>query len=135
MVALCVDYGTKNIGIAYTPDGVFAFPLASIKKTELNADINAIIAMASEKKAELIVVGYPASDIESESAKFIRGFAQRLSEKSGLKVVLQDESFTSVQARELGHDIGKTDKKMRNTKDQIEAQIILMRYLESQPKS
>lgn len=134
MVALCVDYGTKNIGIAYTPDGVFAFPLASIKKTELNADINAIIALASEKKAEFIVVGYPASEIESESAKFIRCFAQRLSEKSGLKVVLQDESFTSMQARELGHDMGKTDKKMRNTKDRIEAQIILMRYLESQPR-
>jgi putative Holliday junction resolvase len=134
LVALCVDYGTKNIGLAYTPDGVFAFPLASIKKTELNSDINAIIVQASEKNAELIVVGYPASDIESDSAKYIRGFAQRLSEKSGLRVVLQDESFTSMQAREIGHDLGKTDKKMRNTKDQIEAQIILMRYLKSLPK-
>lgn len=131
---LCVDYGTKNIGIAYTPDGVFAFPLASIKKKELNSDLDAITILANEKKAELIVVGYPASNIESDSAKYIRGFAQRLSERSGLKVVLQDESFTSMQARELGHDMGKTDKKMRNTKDQIEAQIILMRYLESLPK-
>ncbi len=134
MVALCVDYGTKNIGIAYTPDGVFAFPLASIKKTELNADLDAIIAIASEKKAQLIVFGYPASEVESESAKFIRGFAQRLEQKSGLEVVLQDESFTSMQARNVGHEMGKTDKKMRDAKDQIEAQLILMRYLESLPK-
>lgn len=134
MVALCVDYGTKNIGIAYTPDGVFAFPLTSIKKTELNTDLDAITAIAVEKKAELIVMGYPASDTESESAKYIRGFALRLEERSGLEVVLQDESFTSRQARSVGHEMGKTDKKMRQTKDQIEAQLILMRYLESLPK-
>lgn len=134
MIALCVDYGTKNIGIAYTPDGIFAFPLTSIKKTELNADLDAITAIAVEKKAELIVMGYPASDKESESARYIRGFAQRLEERSGLKVELQDESFTSVKARNAGHEMGKTDKKMRQTKDRIEAQLILMRYLESLPR-
>ena len=131
LVALSVDYGTKNIGIAYSPDGVFSFPLTSVKKTDLNSDLEAIIALAKEKHAEILIVGYPASEFESESAKFIKGFAQRLAEKSGVPVEFQDESFTSKQTREIGHAMGKTDKKMRQSKDAIEAQIILMRWLEN----
>ncbi len=131
MVILAVDYGTKNIGIAYSPDGVFSFPIGTIKKTELYKDLEAIGKAAKEKKAELIILGYPASEKESDSAKFIRAFGERLEAYSGIKVVLQNEALTSKEVRDTGHLMGKNDKAMRGQKDALEAQLILMRYLES----
>ncbi len=130
MVILAVDYGTKNIGIAYSPDGVFSFPIGTIKKTELHKDLEAIDKIAKEKKAELIILGYPVSEKESESAKFIRVFGERLEAHTGIKVVLQDEALTSKEVRDTGHLMGKNDKAMRGQKDALEAQLILMRYLE-----
>ncbi len=128
---VALDLGTKNIGVAYSPDGLFSFPLLSIKRSDLPSDIEAIRKVVLEKGANLLVVGYPASEVESEWAKFVRGFAGRLKEALCIDVALVNESLTSIEARNLGHDMGKTDRQMREKKDAIEAQLILMRYLET----
>jgi len=135
MVILCLDYGSKNIGVAYSPDGVFSFPVGSIKRTELHKDLETIKKIAMGKRAELIVIGYPASDVESESAKFIKGFAVRIEAFVGVKVILQDERLTSWEIRRVGHELGSNDKKMRGDKDAYEAQLILMRYLDRKIKA
>ncbi|NLI40292.1 MAG: Holliday junction resolvase RuvX [Caldisericales bacterium] len=131
MSIVALDLGTKNIGVAYSPDGLFSFPLPSIKRSDLPSDIEAIRKVVLEKNANLLVVGYPASEVESEWAKFVRGFASKLKEALGIDIALVNESLTSIEARKLGHEMGKTDKQMRGNKDAIEAQLILMRYMET----
>lgn len=130
LVIIAVDFGTKNIGVAHSPDGVFAFPLCTIERKSDSNTIIEIVEISRKHKAELLVFGYPASNIESQSAKDAIEFAQKLTEELDIPVELVDESLTSIEARAVGHTMGKTDKDMRKGKDAIEAQIILMRYLE-----
>ncbi len=132
MVILAIDYGTKNIGLAYSPDGIFAFSMESILNTGIENSIAEIQKVIDDKGVEFIVFGYPVGNQsnETESAKKAREFSEILATKTGIKIELVDESFSSVEARNIGHSLGKKDKSMRKTKDSIEAQIILMRYLE-----
>ena len=132
MVIVAIDYGTKNIGLAYSPDGVFSFPMESVTNLGLEQSVSELSKIIKEKKAELIVFGYPSSGggIETESGKLAREFSEILGNKTRIKVELVDESFSSVEARSVGHKLGKSDRNMRKTKDSVEAQIILMRYLE-----
>ena len=132
MVIVAFDYGEKNIGIAYSPDGVFSFAIGSVPNRGAEKTIPELVSIIREKKAELIVFGYPVTtgDEETESARNAREFAESLERACGVHVELVDESYTSVETREVGHRLGKNDRGMRDSKDAIEAQIILMRYLE-----
>jgi len=130
LIIVAVDYGQKNIGLAHSPDGVFAFPLCSVTRESDEATVSKIVEIIKKHRAELLVFGYPASNIESQSAKDAIDFAQKLTAEIDIPIELVDESLTSVEARAVGHKMGKTDKDMRKGKDAIEAQIILMRYLE-----
>jgi len=133
MVIVAFDYGEKNIGIAYSPDGVFSFAVCSVSNRGANKTIHELVSIIKDKGAELVVFGYPAmgSEEETESARNARDFAEALERASGVSVELVDESYTSVETREVGHRLGKTDRGMRDSKDAIEAQLILMRYLEA----
>ena len=127
---LAIDYGSKNIGIAWSPDGVFAFPVTIIQKSTLAKDVEAIIKIADERKIKLIVLGYPFNENPTESTKRVDTFLEALKISTSLEIVLEDERMTSVQIRQIGHAMGKNDKTMRNKKDALEAQLILTRFLE-----
>ncbi|MCK5743526.1 MAG: Holliday junction resolvase RuvX, partial [Caldisericia bacterium] len=108
MVIVAIDYGTKNIGLAYSPDGVFSFPMESVTNLGLEQSVSELSKIIKEKKAELIVFGYPSSGggIETESGKLAREFSEILGNKTRIKVELVDESFSSVEARSVGHKLG-----------------------------
>ena len=127
---LAIDYGSKNIGIAWSPDGVFAFPVTIIQKSTLAKDVEAIIKIIEERKIKLIVLGYPFNENPTESTKRVDSFLEALKNSISLEIVLEDERMTSVQIRQIGHVMGKNDRSMRDKKDALEAQLILTRYLE-----
>lgn len=129
-VIVAIDYGSKNIGIAWSPDGIFSFPVGIIQKTTLQKDIESVLEIVNQKKAELIVLGYPFNQTETDSTKRVDAFLEALKKTTTLKVELEDERMTSVEVRRIGHELGKSDKKMRDKKDAFEAQLILTRYLE-----
>jgi putative transcription antitermination factor YqgF len=83
-----------------------------------------------EKKAGLIVLGYPYNETETESTKRVDELLKALKGSTSIPIELEDERMTSQEVRRIGHELGKTDKKMRGRKDAFEAQLILSRYLE-----
>ncbi len=129
-MVIAIDYGSKNIGVAWSPDGIFSFPVGIIQKSSLQNDVNAILKICSEKKAGLIVLGYPFNETVTDSTKRVDQFLEELKKSTTLPVELEDERMTSQEIRRIGHELGKSDKKMRDKKDAFEAQLILSRYLE-----
>ena len=57
--------------------------------------------------------------------------AERLTEATGLDVVLWDERRSSVEAHAILHANGKKEKKHRKTVDAVAASLILEGYLGS----
>jgi putative Holliday junction resolvase len=78
-----------------------------------------------------IVMGLPRNmnGTEGPRAELCREFAQRLEEKTGLKVALWDERRTTVEAHQILNDHNYHGKKRKNTVDAVAASLILEGYL------
>jgi len=129
---IAVDYGTKRTGIAVTdPLQMIASGLTTVATKELIAFLK---KYTREEGVELMVLGEPkrasgeASDIEVEISRFRESVRKHIPE---LKVVRQDERFTSKMAFQTMIDSGLSKKKRQNKAliDEISATIILQEYL------
>lgn len=128
---MALDVGEQRIGIAIastvakiaSPHGVI------INDDDILTNLKTII---EENKIETIVVGLPRNmqGGETNQSKYARDFADTLKANFSLRVVLQDESLTSVQAEEKL----KSTKKPY-TKEDIDAEsatLILDDYIKEQ---
>lgn len=129
-----VDYGRKRIGVAYSdPLRITAQPLATIVLKSPSEAVNKICAALADYDVELVVIGLPVSLSGSKGGQMadeIREFVAAL-EKRGYRTHLEDEAFTSEQAKDTLRRGGKSEKQMRGKLDTIAAQIILQDYLDS----
>jgi putative Holliday junction resolvase len=129
-----VDYGRKRIGIAYSdPLRITAQPLTTLTLKSPDEAVNRICGALAEFEVELIVIGLPVSlsgGKGGQMADEIRVFVSAL-EQRGYKTHLEDEAFTSQQAKDTLRMGGKSEKQMRGKLDTIAAQIILQDYLDS----
>lgn len=129
------DIGDKRIGVAATdPFGEYALPAETYFRTgKFREDVENIARIAREKGATLIVCGLPlnADGTESVQSEKTRRFVQALSDMVGTEVVLEDERFTTREARgDLGL-LGVSAKKDKAKKhvDALAAAYILENYL------
>ncbi len=106
MKIMGIDYGTKRVGVAFSDEGMqFAIPSEVIKNSK-NL-LNEIKEIADKNYIKEIVMGESknykgeANDIYEESLKFKADL-----EKSGLKVHLEPEFMTSINAERFQ---GKND--------------------------
>ena len=134
MIIMSVDLGKTRTGIAVCDKTEFlASPYTVIFEKSPKALPDKVAQAAKSCGAELIVVGLPKNmdGSEGESARNAREFAQRLTELTGLKTVMQDERGTTVTAH---HYLSATDtrgKKRKEKVDAVAAVIILQDYLDS----
>ncbi len=134
MIIMSVDLGKARTGIAVCDKTEFlASPYTVIFEKSPKALPDKVAQAAKSCGAELIVVGLPKNmdGSEGESARNAREFAQRLTELTGLKTVMQDERGTTVTAH---HYLSATDtrgKKRKEKVDAVAAVIILQDYLDS----
>ena len=114
MIILSVDYGDKRTGIAVC-----------------DKLIDEICEIASERKAEKIVVGLPKNMDGSEGfrAQAVREFGEVLCEKSGLPLEYQDERLTSVSAHNILNATDTRGAKRKAVVDAVSAVLILEDYL------
>ena len=131
---LAIDYGQKRCGVAVTdplqitPGGLGTHPTHQL--------LAFVTDYVQRESVERIIIGYPRqmNNEESASMKYIRPFVTRLEQaQPQLKIVYQDERFTSVLAqrtiREAG--IGKMRRQQdKGLVDEVSAVIILQSYLE-----
>jgi putative Holliday junction resolvase len=131
--ALGVDFGEVRIGIACSDDlGMFAHPLETVQACEANP-IARIAEIVAQRAIEIIVIGMPRSLDGSygKAAQKVSDFVDKItSAMPTIKVITQDERFTTILAQQKLHDAGHTIKSSRHLIDQAAAVEILQSYLD-----
>ena len=95
-----------------------------------SALVKRLAAMCRQRGVDQVVVGFPLSADGSEGPGCAR--ARRVAEKltaTGLRVVLQDESWSSREAEEILREVGKTRRSAPHKVDAIAASLILRDFL------
>jgi putative holliday junction resolvase len=134
MRILAVDPGEKRLGIAISdPSGTIASPLKVVKHTARSADAAAIVQLAEEHQAGLIVVGENL-DVEGEptlQSIMAARLAETIRAITSLPVEMWDESGSTQAAREARIAMGVRKKKRRGHMDDLAAAVILQSYLDA----
>ena len=124
MKYLCIDYGSKRIGLAVSDvAGSIAFPRVTVQNNDhLMEQIQKVIR---EEQIESIVIGDTkshggAANSVSEQAD---AFAENLEKQTGLPVERSWEAWSSIEA-------GKLAPKGHEHDDAVAAAFILQRFLD-----
>ena len=134
--AIAFDIGNKRIGVAISdPFNEYAMPCETFVRTrDIGADARALAKLAKEKGVGVIVCGMPFQYDGSEGIQTAktREFIEHLREKTDLPIELEDERFTTMQARETQIMGGIKCADRKKTIDSIAASYILESYLSRQ---
>jgi putative Holliday junction resolvase len=133
---LAFDFGEKHIGVALGDLRLkIAHPLTRISGEANEQRFAAIADLMREYEPALLVVGLPTNDdgTEHEVSRLARKFAQRLSGRFGLRVVMVNEHLTSAAAESALRDIGVRGKRQKLYVDQVAAQQILQSFFDHPP--
>jgi putative Holliday junction resolvase len=131
---LGVDYGTVRIGLAVSdPERRIASPLATYTRRGREPDARYFRELVKEEEVAAAVVGLPVhlSGHEGQKAAEARQFGKWLTETTGVPVTFFDERFTSVEAEGFLLEAGLTNKRRKQRRDRVAAQILLQAYLEA----
>ena len=131
--AIAFDIGDKRIGVAVSdPFNEYAMPCETYFRTrDLQTDIQALLRLAKDRGVGVIVCGMPVNFDGSESVQTEKTarFIEALKNASDLPVELEDERFTTMQARETQMAGGVKRENRKKTVDSIAASYILESYL------
>jgi putative Holliday junction resolvase len=135
MTILGLDVGEKRIGVALA-EGLLAIPLTVINRRVEETDMELIMALVEEYRAERIVVGLPRlmnGDIGTQAEETL-SFSGALAEHVDIPVDTWDERLSTVTAERLLIDTGMKRKKRKGKIDAMAAAIILQAYLDGTNK-
>ena len=130
---IAIDYGTKKTGLATTdPLQIICSPLTTVPTGELYDFLEKYI---KDEEVEAIVVGEPLNTDGSPSqiAHFVVGLVRKLRKRyPDIPVHLQDERFTSQEARQIILQSGLKKKRRRDKTlvDKVSASLILQAFLD-----
>lgn len=114
MTVIALDVGTRRIGVA-VGEGTFAFPHATIERTNVRDDIAAIVALARERGARTIVVGDPLtmSGERGLASEQIDAFVAHLARAFDGTIDRVDERLTTAAAQKtlIGADVSRAKRK------------------------
>ncbi|GAB5465152.1 MAG: Holliday junction resolvase RuvX [Candidatus Kapaibacteriales bacterium] len=130
---LAIDYGKKRIGLAITdPLRIICRPFDTIENS--TNTLENIVQICLEQDVGLIVLGIPISNRESNTSIIddINEFKIDLEIKTGIKIILQDESYSSKRASSMMIQSGmkKKDRQQKGKIDAFAACSILQDYLQ-----
>ncbi len=130
MRVLCIDFGSKFIGLAVADDpGITARALETIR-TDRTPVIPVLAKTIEAEKVKKILLGFPFSDVEGEIHRQIHAFRQQLETAfPGIPLEYIDESYSSQEADALVNEAGLGRKKKTRAQDSEAAKIVLLRHL------
>lgn len=123
MNILAVDYGQKNIGLAWCDTGIGApLPFGNIKNEISN--IKNLCDLIVKEKIDKVVIGLPLGmdGKEKVNTARVREFGEKLKKQISVPVEFFDERFSSQQA---DRSVGGVSR------DEKSALVILQSYLDS----
>lgn len=132
MSILALDVGERRIGLAISdPSKTFSLPLDVIERTAIREDVHRIVAIATERRTEVIVVGDPVrlgGERGLASEKIDRFVAELAREWKG-PIERVDERLTTAQATRSLIEADVSRKKRKQVVDKLAAALILDTYL------
>ena len=137
-----LDIGERRIGVAVSdPSATLARPVTTLKTTGLDGNalevsLAEVRRLVEDDPVDAIVVGLPRRLDGSANAMTprVERFAERLRDRVGLAVILQDERLTSMEAESR---LAEREKDWRVRKQQLDAAaaaIILQDYLDARAR-
>jgi len=122
MNILAIDYGSKNIGLAWCDTGIGAPLPFGIAKSAVEVE-----KIVIEERIDKVVIGLPIGIDGKENANTerIRKFGDGLADKTGVSVEYFDERFSSQAADRMGAGVSRDEKS---------AMIILENWLQRNKK-
>ena len=133
---LALDVGKRRIGLAISDGlGLTAQGLPTLQRTTVREDLAHLAELSRERDVTLYLVGEPLhmSGDKSRQAQYIRDFAERLTERTGIPVQFWDERLTTVQAQRVLRESGISIDKRAKAVDRLAAVILLESFLDSLP--
>lgn len=129
---IAFDIGDKRIGVAVSdPFNEMALPVETYWRKSLTKDVDYLVSLAKSRYAETIVCGLPLNfdGKECEQTEKTRLFIDELKKKTDINVVMQDERFSTKEARRLLLEADMRRDKRKDVIDKIAASYILEDYL------
>ncbi len=130
------DFGTKSIGVAIGQriTGT-ARPLAALKAQDGTPNWDLIATQLKEWQPDYVVVGLPLNmdGTEQPLTARARKFANKIHGRFGIKVELQDERLSTVEARAGLFERGGFRALDKGSVDSASAVIILESWFEQHP--
>ena len=122
---LGIDLGRKKTGLAIS-EGSIASPYKTITHKSLREVSEKVIKEIDNLSAEIIVLGF----VEGKNKGYFEKFGKLIKTKRpNIKVVMEDETLTTGQARQTMVKLQVPQKKKSKKEDAIAASIILQGYL------
>lgn len=134
MKIIGVDFGDARVGLAATdPGGIIAGAVGVLQVRGLEDAAEKTAAEVLRLGGQLVAVGRPltASGKDEYRSDKTERFAQLLRDKTGLKVELFDERYTTVEAGRYLSEGNVHGKKRKRVLDSVAAQIMLQAYADS----
>ncbi len=131
---LCLDFGTKRIGVAASDESLtLATPMPFIEAFPFKPFISQLKKIILEKEVTLIVIGIPRNMDGSygPAAAKAQEFVLRLKEILVVPIVTVDERLSTVEASRRLRESGKKAKDQKAIIDSNAARIILQSYLDA----
>lgn len=132
MVVMAIDYGDARTGVAVSdPMGMIVGYTTVIAEWNREKAAEKVAGIVRERKPDRLVMGFPRNmdGTEGPRAELYREFADLLSEKTGMEVILWDERRTTIEAHNILSANGKKMKNHRKNVDAVAASLILEGYL------
>jgi putative Holliday junction resolvase len=139
MKIIALDVGDKTIGVALSDDLLLTGQgLMTIQRIGIRKDADKVLDLVKEYQCSIIVVGLPknldgSNSIQTEK---VYEFANMLSNKirsqgmKNVKLVFEDERFTTVIAERVLIQADVSRKKRKDVIDKQAAVVILQGYLD-----
>lgn len=127
-----IDYGDARTGLAVSDAmNILVGEAWTVNQWDRQVLADEIVAQAKQRNVERFVLGLPKNmdGTEGERAQKCREFAELLSERCDIPIVMWDERRSSVEAHSILRANGKKEKKHRKTVDAVAASLILEGYL------
>ncbi len=140
MKKIGLDVGDRTIGVAVSdPLLITAQGITTIERTGIKKDTGKILDLIREHDCDTVVIGLPKKldDTDSIQTEKVREFKTKLENKlrssamGHVKVVYQDERFTTVMAEKVLIEADVSRSKRKKVIDKQAAILILQSYLDS----
>jgi len=141
--ALGLDLGTKRIGVAVSDgEGRLATPVDVVQRTgDRQQEHRALVDLAAEWEAEVVVVGIPYS-LDGSTGPMARTMAAEASDlatvmgdRLGVPVETYDERLTTVTAERSLRDQDLRGPDRRRVVDMVAASVMLQAWLDARRAS